>query len=92
MGYSCTDFTDSILDALGITVPEDALDDPEAQADLALAEIKRLQEAATNQPPRQPFPIPETLEAVVANAATSATVTMPAAWVRDVLAYLRALP
>lgn len=44
MGYSCSDFTDSILDALGIVVPDEDCDDPSAQADLALAEITRLQE------------------------------------------------
>jgi len=41
MGYSCSDFTDSILDALGIVVPEESLDSPSDQADLALAEIER---------------------------------------------------
>jgi len=41
--YSCTDFTDGILNALGIVVPEENWDDPEGQADLALAEITRLQ-------------------------------------------------
>ncbi|WP_024516988.1 hypothetical protein [Bradyrhizobium sp. Tv2a-2] len=43
MTYSCTDFTDSILSALNIVVPEDAYDQPDKQADLALAEIDRLQ-------------------------------------------------
>lgn len=43
MTYSCTDFTDSILDALGIVVPEDDYDNPSAQADLALAAIAKLQ-------------------------------------------------
>jgi hypothetical protein len=42
MSYSCSDFTDSILDALNIEVPEDDKDNPSAQADLALAEIQRL--------------------------------------------------
>ena len=41
MSYSCTDFTDSILDALGIEVPEESWDSPSDQADLALAEIDR---------------------------------------------------
>ncbi len=48
MSYSCTDFTDSILDALGIDVPEESWDSPSDQADLALAEIQRLQKAAPN--------------------------------------------
>jgi len=43
MTYSCTDFTDDILDALKIDVPDEDNDSPSAQADLALAEIKRLQ-------------------------------------------------
>jgi hypothetical protein len=44
MSYSCVDFTDSILVALGIlNVPEEARDAPDMQADLALAEIRRLQ-------------------------------------------------
>lgn len=42
MTYSCTDFVDSIIDALGIVVPDDAQDDPSAQADLALAAIAAL--------------------------------------------------
>lgn len=42
MTYSCTDFTDTILDALGIVVPEEAMDDPSAQADLALGAISAL--------------------------------------------------
>ncbi len=33
----------------------------------------------------------ESLEAVVANAKPNATVTMPAAWVRELLAYVRSL-
>ena len=43
MTYSCTDFTDSILDALDIVVPDEAQDHPDMQADLAIAEIERLQ-------------------------------------------------
>jgi hypothetical protein len=45
MTYSCSDFTDSILDALKIEVPEEHYDNPSKQADLALAEIERLEEA-----------------------------------------------
>ena len=44
MTYSCSDFTDSILDALGIVVPESALDSPSDQADLALACITVMQD------------------------------------------------
>ena len=44
MTYSCSDFTDSILDALGIVVPESALDSPSDQADLALARITVMQD------------------------------------------------
>jgi hypothetical protein len=44
VSYSCTDFTDDILDALNIVVPEEDYDNPSAQADRALAEIRRLQE------------------------------------------------
>jgi hypothetical protein len=43
VSYSCTDFTDSILARLGIVVPDEAMDHPDMQADLALAEICRLQ-------------------------------------------------
>lgn len=43
MTYSCSDFTDSILGALGIEVPEASQDSPADQAALALAEIERLQ-------------------------------------------------
>lgn len=42
MGYSCSDFTDSILNALGVDT-EGLWDDPSGQAEVALAEIKRLQ-------------------------------------------------
>ena len=42
MTYSCTDFTDTILDALNINVPEESYDSPEDQADLALEEIERM--------------------------------------------------
>ena len=44
MSYSCSDFVDSILDALGIGVPEENRDSPSAQADLALAKIAALQQ------------------------------------------------
>lgn len=42
MTYTCTDFTDTILDALDIEVPKESWDSPSDQADLALAEIERL--------------------------------------------------
>lgn len=47
MSYSCSDFTDTVLDVPGITVPDDMRDSPSDQADLAIAEITRLQAAAT---------------------------------------------
>lgn len=43
MSYSCSDFTDSILDALKIEVPDELADSPSDQADLALEEIGRLE-------------------------------------------------
>ncbi len=43
MSYSCCDFTDDILNALNVDVPDEDCDSPSAQADLALAEIERLQ-------------------------------------------------
>lgn len=46
MSYSCSDFTDSILDALAIELDPADYDSPSAQADLALAEITRLQAIA----------------------------------------------
>jgi hypothetical protein len=46
--YSCTDFTDDILNALEVDVPEEDYDNPSKQADLALAEIERLQDLARN--------------------------------------------
>lgn len=46
MTYSCTDFTESVLNALNIIVPDEAMDNPEAQADLALGEIDRMDNAA----------------------------------------------
>lgn len=42
MTYSCSDFTDSILDALAVVVPDDSADSPSDQADLALAAIDDL--------------------------------------------------
>lgn len=45
MAYSCSDFTDSIIEALGITIPDESNDSPEDQAALAVAEIERLQRA-----------------------------------------------
>lgn len=42
MTYSCSDFTDTILDALGIEVPRESWDSPSDQADLCLAAIEKL--------------------------------------------------
>lgn len=56
MGYSCSDFTDSILDALKIDVPEESSDCPADQADLALAEIQKLQTLARLASPRPDAP------------------------------------
>jgi hypothetical protein len=47
MSYSCVDFVDSILEALGIVVPLEAQDSPDFQAKLAVTEIERLQAADT---------------------------------------------
>lgn len=49
MTYSCTDFTDSILDALEIVVPEHSQDRPEDQAELAMVEIKRMKDLIADQ-------------------------------------------
>lgn len=54
MSYSCTDFVDSILDALHIEVPEEAWDNPSAQADLALSEIERLRRRALPESTEHP--------------------------------------
>jgi len=43
MSYSCTDFCDTVLDALNAPIPEGFCDNPSAQADIAIAEIDRLQ-------------------------------------------------
>lgn len=43
MTYSCCDFTDDVLNALEINVPVAFCDSPSDQADLAIAEIERLQ-------------------------------------------------
>lgn len=64
MTYSCSDFTDSILDALGIDLPEESWEDPSAQADMALEEIERLQRLAgvwkkpeTKKTPRRSYEV-----------------------------------
>lgn len=49
MTYSCSDFTDTILDALNIRVPDESLDSPSDQADLCLdviARMERIEKAA----------------------------------------------
>lgn len=43
MSYSCTDFTDTVLDALAIDVPEWANDSPSDQADMVLERLETLQ-------------------------------------------------
>lgn len=62
MSYSCSDFTDAILDALGIVVPDESADSPSDQADLALAVIQALQSKA------------KTLDAIQAGAPVPARV------------------
>lgn len=42
MSYSCSDFADTIIDALGVTIPDESYDSPSDQADICLAEIERL--------------------------------------------------
>lgn len=51
MSYSCTDFTDDILDALGIVVPDESLECPDDQAALALAEINRMKQLIEDRSP-----------------------------------------
>ena len=46
MTYSCSDFTDDILDTLNIKIPDALNDDPRAQAGMAIDEIRRLQALA----------------------------------------------
>lgn len=43
MTYSCSDFADSIIEVLKVAVPQRSNDIPADQADLCLAEIRRLQ-------------------------------------------------
>ncbi|MGR4927302.1 hypothetical protein ACIPUD_10895 [Bradyrhizobium sp. CAR08] len=45
MTYSCSDFTDDIIGALDVTIPDSADDSPSDQADICMAEIGRLQVA-----------------------------------------------
>lgn len=47
MSSSCVDAWDSVMNALGIVVPEQAWDDPAAQADIVLAEVAKLQRHRT---------------------------------------------
>lgn len=42
MSYSCSDFTDSIIDALGVDIPDESQDSPSDQADICLEEIGAL--------------------------------------------------
>ena len=43
MTYGCAEFVESIMDALGVDTGNKYADEPCEQADLALAEIERLQ-------------------------------------------------
>lgn len=43
MTYSCSDFTDDIINSLNLVIPDESDDNPSDQADLAMAEIERLQ-------------------------------------------------
>lgn len=43
MSYTCPDFVDSIIAALGVTIPDEHRENPAGQADICLAEIQRLQ-------------------------------------------------
>ncbi|WP_315729865.1 hypothetical protein [Bradyrhizobium sp. SZCCHNRI2010] len=43
MTYSCTDFVDSIIEALRVEIPEEYRDSPQDQAAIVLTEIYRLQ-------------------------------------------------
>lgn len=53
MTYSCSDFADTIIDALGVVCDDDMRDSPSDQADACLAEIARLKNAVRQQ--RQPL-------------------------------------
>ena len=58
MTYSYLDFTETMLKALNLELAPEELDNPEAQARLAVAEIERLQacEKITNAVARWPWP------------------------------------
>lgn len=43
MSYSCSDFTDDVLEALSIDLDDGELDAPDIQANYCLNEISRLQ-------------------------------------------------
>lgn len=42
MTYSCCDFVDTVLDALGIVVPDESSESPSDQADLTLARLNEM--------------------------------------------------
>jgi hypothetical protein len=48
MSYSCTDFADSIIDALGVEIPEESNDSPSDQADMCLDVIQALKDLVCN--------------------------------------------
>ena len=43
MGYSCSDFTDDVIDTLAIDIPDESWDCPEDQADLVIGRIREMQ-------------------------------------------------
>lgn len=45
MTYSCSDFTDDIIDALGVDIPDESNDSPSDQADICLEAIARMESA-----------------------------------------------
>lgn len=81
MTYSCTDFTDDILDALHVNVPEEDLDNTIAQADLAVEAIRSLQDGAAKAarllPSTRRQPVREYLVEI---KATNSTILQCARW------------
>jgi hypothetical protein len=48
MTYSCTDFADSIINALGVEIPDESNDSPSDQADMCLDVINAMKDLACN--------------------------------------------
>lgn len=46
MAYSCSDFVDSIIEALDVWIPDEASDDPAWQAEICLEAIAKLKRQA----------------------------------------------